>query len=396
MLSGRKLPKGKVGLTQSENALPAGRLASLDMFRGLAIAGMVLVNNPGSWQHVYPPLLHAEWHGFTPTDLVFPAFLFAVGMAIPFTLAGYAAGGPDARARLYGRILRRVALLFLLGLLLNATSPLLQWALHGKAPDWGTLRIMGVLQRIALAYLVAAIVILALGPRGRAVAVAVILLGYWALMTLVPVPGHGAGVLTPDGSLGAHIDRLILTRPHLYQGKFDPEGLLGAFPAAATVLFGFFAGEALRQAPRTSRTTGLLVGVGVLCLVVGWGWGVLFPVNKQLWTSSYVVYSAGWCLLVVALCYETVEVRRWRRIGWPLQVLGVNAIALFVASGIVARILLVTRVADGRSVYQWLYDSLFVPWAGPLNGSLAFALATVGCWWLVLYWLYRRGWFIRL
>ncbi|MGD8809111.1 MAG: heparan-alpha-glucosaminide N-acetyltransferase domain-containing protein, partial [Gammaproteobacteria bacterium] len=144
----------------------AGRLASLDMFRGLAIAGMVLVNNPGSWEHVYPPLLHAEWHGFTPTDLVFPAFLFAVGLAMPFTLAGYASGGPDMRMRLHIRLLRRVALLFALGLLLNATTPFLQWLLHGKTIDWGALRIMGVLQRIALAYLVGAFVVLAFGARG--------------------------------------------------------------------------------------------------------------------------------------------------------------------------------------------------------------------------------------
>lgn len=374
----------------------AGRLASLDMFRGLAIVGMVLVNNPGSWQHVYAPLLHAEWHGFTPTDLVFPAFLFAVGMAIPFTMAGYADDDPGARGLLYGRIARRVLLLFALGLALNATTPILQWALHGKAVDWASLRILGVLQRIALAYLIAVLVVLTLGPRGRAIAVAVILLGYWALVTLVPVPGHGAGVLTPDGSLATFVDRLILGEPHLYQGKFDPEGLLSTFPAAATVLISFFAGEALRQAPRTGPTTAILVGAGLLCLAAGWVWGFVFPINKQLWTSTYVVYSAGWCLLVMAACFEVVEVRRWWRLGWPLQVMGVNAIALFVASGIVARILLVSRVGDGRSVYQWLYDSLFVPWAGPLDGSLAFALATVAAWWLVLYALYRRGWFLRL
>jgi predicted acyltransferase len=397
MLSGQDTLEGMSGLSQSENSAPPARLASLDMFRGLAIAGMVLVNNPGSWQHVYPPLLHAEWNGFTPTDLVFPAFLFAVGMAIPFTLAGYAEGGPGARARLYRRILRRVALLFALGLLLNATTPVLQWALYGKTVDWGNLRILGVLQRIALAYLIAMIPILAFGNRGRAVTVAALLFGYWGLMTLVPVPGYGAGVLTPDGSLAAYIDRLILSPPHLYQGRlFDPEGLLGTFPAAATVLIGFFTGDALRRAPRTRRVTGLLVGAGVLCLVIGWGWGLLFPINKQLWTSSYVAYSAGWCLLVTAACHEMVEVRRWRRIGWPFQVLGVNAIALFVGSGIAARILLVSRTVDGHSLYQWLYDSLFVPWTGPLNGSLAFALATVAVWWLLLFLLYRRGWFLRL
>lgn len=372
-----------------------GRLASLDMFRGLAIAGMVLVNNPGSWQHVYAPLLHAEWNGFTPTDLVFPAFLFAVGAAIPYTMAGYAQRG-DGRGRLYGRILRRAVLLFVLGLLLNLATPFLQWLLHDRPVDWGGVRIMGVLQRIALAYLLAMILMLAVGRALRIAITLGILLGYWAVMVRVPVPGIGAGVLTPDGSLATFIDRAILGSSHLYRGAFDPEGLLSTLPAAATVMFGCGAGAWIRLSARSSRVTWSLVAAGVLCIGLGWLWGLYFPINKQLWTSSYVVYSAGWSLVVMAACHETADVRRWRWLSRPLQVLGVNAIVLFVASGIVARIMLVSRVADGRSVYQWLYDTQFVPWTGALNGSLAFALVTVAVWWAVLYGLYRRGWLLRL
>jgi predicted acyltransferase len=381
---------------RSGNEPLAGRLASLDMFRGLAIAGMVLVNNPGSWQHVYPPLLHAEWHGFTPTDLVFPAFLFIVGAALPFTLGRYDRSDPVQRARLYRRILRRAVLLFALGLMLNATTSFLLWVLEGKAIAWGSLRIMGVLQRIALAYLCAAVLILWLRPRGLVVAAALLLFGYWAILALVPVPGVGAGVLTPDGSLATYLDRMILSPAHLYQGRFDPEGLLSTVPAVATVLFGYGAGAWVKEAPRTARTVFALMGAGIVCVAIGWAWDFVFPINKQLWTSSYAVYAAGWSLLVLAACYAAVEVRGWRWAGFPWQVMGVNAILLFVASGVVARILLVLRVADGRSLYQWLYDSLFVPWAGPLNGSLAFALAAVAAWWLVLYALYRRGWFLRL
>jgi len=371
-----------------------GRLASLDMFRGLAIAGMVLVNNPGSWQHVYPPLLHAEWNGFTPTDLVFPAFLFAVGAAIPYTMAGYARRGGGAR--LYGRVLRRVVLLFALGLLLNLTTPFLQWIMHDRPVDWGELRIMGVLQRIALAYLLAMILMLAVGRALRIAITLGILLGYWAVMVRISVPGIGAGVLTPDGSLATFVDRAVLGPAHLYRRSFDPEGLLSTLPAAATVMFGCGADAWIRLSERSSRVAWSLAAAGVLCIGLGWLWGLVFPINKQLWTSSYVVYSAGWSLVVIAACYGIADIQRWRWISRPLQVLGVNAIVLFVASGIVARILLVSRVADGRSVYQWLYDTQFVPWAGALNGSLAFALATVAVWWGVLYCLYRLRWFLRL
>jgi predicted acyltransferase len=372
------------------------RLASLDSFRGLAIAGMILVNNPGSWSHVYAPLRHAEWHGFTPTDQIFPAFLFIVGAAIPFTLARYRETAAQDRSAFHQRLIRRVAVLFALGLVLNASTTVLEWAINGAPLDLSTLRIMGVLQRISLAYLLAVLLVLACAPRLQVLVVGLVLLAYWAALALIPVPGHGPGVLTPEGSLPGYIDRLVLTPAHLYQGWFDPEGLLSTLPAAASVMFGVAAGAWVKNAAVSSRVTLGLVAAGLVCLLLGALWGLVLPINKQLWTSSYVVFTAGGSLVLLGLCYEVMEVRRWSWLGWPFQVMGVNAITLFFASGIVARLLSVVHAADGRSLQLWIFEELFVPWAGQVDGSLAFALATVLVWWLVLYGLYRRGVIIRL
>ncbi|NES23745.1 MAG: DUF5009 domain-containing protein [Symploca sp. SIO3E6] len=415
---------------------------------------MILVNNPGSWAHVYPPLLHAKWHGFTPTDLVFPSFLFIIGVAMAFSLAKYTKGNQPTAA-VYWRIARRSALLFALGVFLNASTLILDWLLNGKSIDWSTFRIMGVLQRISLAYLLATVIVLNFSSRkegnrqtserkkewgnesvdaetrGRGdaengnptqnlvhprqtspvsllgnsqvkqwILAGAILLGYWGAMALIPVPGFAAGDFSPEGNLGGYIDSLILGSQHLYKGgPFDPEGLFSTIPAVVTVLLGYFAGQWLRSQPVKSNTSIQLVLAGLSCLVVGYLWGFLFPINKALWTSSYVVYSAGWDLLLLAACYETIEVRNWRRWGLPFEVMGLNAIFLFVGSGIVARILHKTHIGagdDAPSTYAWIYENIFQSWAGALNGSLFFALTTVLLWWLILYGMYRRSWFFKV
>ncbi|NEO42183.1 MAG: DUF1624 domain-containing protein [Moorea sp. SIOASIH] len=365
------------------------RLTSLDVFRGIAMASMILVNNPGSWSYVYPPLLHAKWHGFTPTDLVFPAFLFIAGVAMAFSLVKYT-NNNQSLSQGYWRIGRRCAILFALGLLLNGFPTY----------NWDTIRIMGVLQRISLAYLLSAVAVLNLRRRGLWVLTGIVLLGYWAAMSLVPVPDYGAGNLTPEGNFAAYIDRMVLGTNHLYkQAQFDPEGLFSTFPAVVTVLTGYFVGDWLRHQPIQSRTSLGLLLFGVGCLGLGWVWDFWFPINKQLWTSSYVVFSAGWSMLLLAACYELIEVRGFRRWGWPLKVMGLNAIFLFVASGLVVRILYRTKVGTGDnapSTYTWIYENLFRSWAGAMNGSLIFAIVNVLLWWLILYGMYRRRWLIRI
>ncbi|HLO48898.1 MAG TPA: DUF5009 domain-containing protein [Kamptonema sp.] len=375
------------------------RLTSLDVFRGVAIASMILVNNPGSWDYVYPPLDHAEWNGCTPTDLVFPFFLFAVGAAMSFSLSKYTEGN-QPKSTIYWRIVRRAALLFLLGLLLNTSSIFLDVLLNGSPiENFSKIRILGVLQRISLAYFLAAIAILNLRERNLRILTATLLLGYWGALTLIPVPGYGQGLLTPEGNLGAYLDRLILGTQHLYrQGQFDPESLLGTLPAIATVLMGYFTTQWLQIQPIKTRTSLSLAIFGLCCLVIGQLWGFLFPINKQLWTSSYVLFTAGWALLLLAVCYETIEVRRWQW-GRPFEVMGLNAIFVFVASGLVARILLKTHIGSGEkppTTYTWIYENWFRPWGGAMNGSLAFALITVCFWWLILYLMYRRGWFFKI
>jgi predicted acyltransferase len=368
-----------------------GRLTSLDAFRGATIAGMILVNNPGSWSYVYAPLLHAEWHGWTPTDLIFPFFLFIVGVAMPISFGKRLARG-DSKRGLARHVVTRSAILFGLGLFM---------ALFPTFSDWGTLRIPGVLQRIGVVYLVASTLYLTLGARGRWSALAVILLGYWALMTLVPVPGFGAGDLSPGGNLGAYLDRLILGQQHLYRADvWDPEGLLSTLPAVGTALLGIFTGEWLvSDRAAGAKVKGLLVASAV-AVALGLLWDLLFPINKKIWTSSYVVFCAGMAGLILGAFYWMIELRARKKWSRPFVIYGMNAIAVFVGSGLLTKTLIKIPVAapDGQStsVYGWMYRHLFASWAGPLHGSFAFALSYVGFWLFLMWLLYRRRIFIKI
>ncbi|PMB52189.1 DUF5009 domain-containing protein [Fischerella thermalis CCMEE 5201] len=383
------------------------RLTSLDVFRGITIAGMILVNMASIAEpYVYPPLLHAEWHGCTPTDLVFPFFLFIVGVAMSFSFSKYTDSKLDGEnekvfvSSPYWRIIRRAAILFALGLLLNGFWNQGVWTF-----DFNSIRIMGVLQRISLTYLLASLVVLNLPRKGQWILAGVLLIGYWLAMMYVPVPGYGAGVLTRDGNLGAYIDRLIIPKVHLYKGDNynfmgDPEGLFSTIPAIVSVLAGYFAGQWIRsQKNINSKTSMDLVLFGLCCLVIGGAWDLVFPINKKLWTSSYVVFTTGWALLLLAFCYELIDVRRVRRWGKSFEIMGYNPIFLFTASVLLIKILVKTTVGTGEnapSTYSWIYQNLFVPWAGAYNGSLFLAIATVLLWLIIAYAMYRQRWLIKV
>lgn len=375
------------------------RLTSLDVFRGITIAGMILVNMASIAEpNVYPPLLHANWHGWTPTDLVFPFFLFIVGVAMSFSLSKYT-NDKKPTASVYWRILRRAAILFAIGLLLNGFWNKGIWTF-----DLGSIRIMGVLQRISLTYLLASLAVLKLPQKGQWILAGILLLGYWLVMMYVPVPGHGAGVLTREGNFAAYIDRWIIPKAHLYKGDGfnnlgDPEGLFSTLPAVVSVLAGYFTGDWIRRQSVKSRVTIGLVLFGIGCLIIGSAWGWVFPINKKLWTSSYVVFTTGWALLLLAACYELIEVRKVRRWDKPFEVMGLNAISIFVASVLLIKILVRTTIGAGDkapSTYNWIYQNVFASWFGAVNGSLFFAIATVLLWLTVAYGMYRRSLFIKV
>jgi predicted acyltransferase len=360
-------------------------LLSLDVLRGITVAAMVLVNNPGTWRAVYGPLRHADWHGWTLTDLIFPFFLFIVGVAIPFGLRRRLEAG-EARGQLVTKIVRRALVIFLLGLVLHAVS----------SSDLATLRIPGVLQRIAVCYLVAALVFLTTGPRAQLGLTATALLGYWAALTLIPVPGFGAGQLDKESNLAAWIDRSLLGA-HIWRvGRvYDPEGILSTIPAIATTLLGVLTGHWLRRAPASPATVWRLLLSGVAGLVLGLVWGQWFPINKSLWTSSYAVFTAGAALVMLAACYWLIEIKGSRWWASPFRILGINAIAVFFLSTLLAILLARARItrADGRphALQTVLFDALFAPWAPPPAASLAWAVANVVLWLVILWPFSRKG-----
>jgi predicted acyltransferase len=379
------------------------RLTSLDVFRGMTMATMILVNMaslPDDGKK-YLWLDHAAWHGWTIADLVFPFFLYIIGVSMAFSLAKYTSQTAPITKQVYWQIARRSLILFGLGLLLNN----LVWNYNLTAPTLFAkldhLRIMGVLQRIGIGFFCASIAVLLLPPRKIWILSISILVGYWLILAFVPALDNGDGIFSKAGNFGAYIDRLIITPAHLHKGSgsmSDPEGLFGTLPAISSILFGYLTGAWLKVQSVTSRTSTNLLMFGLAAVVIGLLWNGIFPINKKMWTSSFVLFTTGAGLISLAACYELVDVRKYKKWFKPFEILGLNAIFIYVASIVFIKLIMVNEIGSGKqakSIYEWLNSSLF-GWAGDLNSSVLFAIATVLLWLGVSYFMYRRSWFLKI
>ena len=401
------------------------RFRSLDVFRGATVALMILVNNPGTWGAIYPPLAHAPWHGVTPTDLVFPFFLFAVGNALAFVMPGLLAGPGSA---FWIKVVKRTLLIFLIGLFLNA-SPFVRWDnATGELVlrQWETLRFMGVLQRIALCFGAAAVIVwvsFQFGGRrassGPLLAAAALLLGYWLACIVWGAPGDPYSL---EGWFGTAFDTAVLGEAHLYKGEgvpFDPEGLASTLPAVAQVLLGWWVGHMVLQGMVLQGTAGgrnpvelvaRLCLWAVALLVLAYAWQLEFPFNKKIWTSSYVLHTSGLAMLGLALFIQLIDIRKrptelW---GWAsfFEVFGKNPLFVFVLAGLVPRVLALLRWQDGvnaqglpvwTSPLPWVYKNLFANLSqDPRLGSFLFACANLSLYWALAWWLDRRRIYIRV
>jgi len=375
------------------------RMLSLDVFRGMTVAGMILVNNPGTWGAIYSPLEHATWNGWTPTDLIFPFFLFIVGVAITLALSRRVEDEGGKRD-LYVKIIRRSLIIYALGTFL-AWFPFYNFTTHTSI-GFSTVRLTGVLDRIAVCYLFAALIFINTNWRKQIVIVAGLLLAYWAILMLVPAPGFAAGDLAKEGSIASYVDRALLGN-HIWKGGdkiYDPEGFLSTIGALATTLCGVLTGHFLRTRRPPLEKVAVMFVAGTGCIVVGWAWNFWFPVNKSLWTSSYVLFTTGMALQLLALCFWLVDIKSYKRWSLPFIIFGTNALAVFFLTGIFARMLTLIKLtgADGKPValQTVILKNFFLSWASPINASLAFALCFVLLWLGLMALLYRRGIIIKV
>ncbi len=363
------------------------RLLSLDVFRGITIAGMIVVNTPGN-NETYTQLDHSAWNGCTLTDLVFPFFLFIVGVSLVFSLSKRLER--DGGKGLAAQIFKRTLILYAFGMVLNAI------------PNYhpSTIRILGVLQRIALCYCFASFLFIKTTLRTQIALAASALVGYWLIMTHFPVPGYGAGILTKEGSLASWLDRLVLGAHTYRQGVYDPEGILSTLPSLVTTLLGIFTGLWLKSKNTEQARAADLVTGGAAFILAGGLWNLAFPINKALWTSSYVLLAGGLALWLLALCYWLIEVKGRKAWAKPFEIFGINAIAAYMLPIFLLKFLVLYKlpVPGGEPIQLRIFicDHVFGTWLSPLNASAAFAFSYMGLW-LAFFWLlYRKNVFIKI
>jgi predicted acyltransferase len=370
--------------------LPSKRLLSLDAFRGATIIAMILVNNPGSWSALYPQLRHAEWNGWTMTDWIFPFFLFTVGVAMTLSFAKRIENGFQVR-QLYGHIVTRMIIIFALGLFLNGFPYF----------NFSELRIPGVLQRIAICYGITSIIFLHSTLRGQIYWITGLLACYWLIMQCIPVPGIGSGLYEPGKNFSNYIDSLVLSG-HMWNQTvtWDPEGIISTIPSIATVLFGILAGHLLRSEKTKEEKTIRMYAAGTFLIILGLILDMWIPINKKIWTSSFSIFTAGWANICLATCFWFFDVKGYGRYAKPLVIYGMNAIAVYSVSELIAITLGMINVTNGRGVslplQEYLYTRIFLSIANPVNASLLFAI----CFTLVMYFfvwvLWKKNWFLKI
>jgi predicted acyltransferase len=375
------------------------RLLSLDAFRGATIAAMILVNNPGTWSAIYPQLRHAAWNGWTVTDWIFPFFLWIVGVAMTLSFAKRVEAG-GSKKKLMGHVVRRAVIIFALGMFLAGYPFGLLFNHHFS---WEHIRIPGVLQRIAICYLFASMIYLYTGLRGQVAWLLGLLAGYWILVANVPVPGYGAGVYEPMGSLCWWVDSNVLAG-HTWRGApvpgFDPEGIVSTIPAIATTLFGVLTGRWLRTDRSREEKTAWMFVAGNVLLVIGATLDMWLPINKNLWTSSYSIFMAGFAAVCLAMFYWLIDVKGYKKWATPFVIYGMNAITVFVLAGVVGRTIGLIKVAmpDGTELplQAYIFQTYYLSIASPINASLLYAISFILVMFLVVWFMWWRKWFVKV
>jgi predicted acyltransferase len=369
------------------------RYLALDVLRGLTIALMIVVNTPGDWSNVFSPLLHADWHGFTITDLVFPTFLFVVGNAMSFSMKKME---KMSQTLFLKKVFKRTALIFLIGWGLNA-FPFFDTNESGGISmiDWSAVRLLGVLQRIALCYLIASLVLYYLGKRGAIVFSIITLMGYWAVLYFFGDPSDPYSL---EGNAALKLDLWLIGTKNLYTGEgipFDPEGLLSTLPSVVNVIAGFLAGKFIQQIGNNKRAVKALLLAGLIAIGFSLIWDLAFPINKKIWTSSYVLVTVGLDLIVLGFLVLIIEVQKINKWTYPLEVFGRNPLILYIMAWLVIDIMYAIPVGE-NSLKGAIYSGLFTSWIGPKTASFLFAIAYMSLIWCIGYLMDKRKIYIKV